>query len=156
MIVAVTVERLGAVSLPHKAKVLFTRKRSYISIAAITAFFLIFYTRIILTFGIVKILPVNGNIAEDGMDENLNNETSFVSPSDEPVVESDKQLAISICSPGKNWYLFAPGVWNWFDLAWYTCAPFVIILFCNIGIILIVTRATAARKQMAIQGMYFL
>ena len=85
-------ERLGAVSLPHKAKVLFTRKRSYISIAAITAFFLIFYTRIILTFGIVKILPVNGNIAEDGMDENLNNETSIVSQSDEPVVESDKQL----------------------------------------------------------------
>ena len=107
LIVAVTMERLGAVSLPHKAKVLFTRKRSYISIAAIAAFFFIFYTRIILTFGIVKILPANSSNVDDGMEETLNNKTYFVSPSDKPVVVPDEQLAMSILQPRGKFGIFS-------------------------------------------------
>ena len=132
LIVAVTAERLGIVSLPHKAKSLFTRKRSYIVISSIAMFFIIFNTRIIFTFGIFKIaLTNNGNIT-DGL---INHE-------------------MSICSPDKNQYLFPTTVWMWFDLAWYNIIPFVVILLCNIGIIVIVTRATTARRHMATQGMY--
>ena len=152
LIVGVTVERLGAVSLPHRAKVLFTRRRSYISIACITAFFFIFYTRIIMTFGIVKIF-LDEPVADIPVQIPGLNGSSTVYPTEETLINKDKEETIlNICSPSKHWYMFSPGTWVWFDLVWYSYAPFFIILFCNIAIIIIVTRASSARKHMAGQG----
>ena len=63
-------ERLGAVTLPHKAKILFTRKRSYIAVAVISILFIIFNAPFLVTFGIVKI-PVKhiDSVTNDAVEE---------------------------------------------------------------------------------------
>ena len=145
---AVTVERLGVVSLPHKAKILFTRKRSCIVIALITIFFCASNTRIFMTFGTIKILLNNMDLVDDAIHDNMTNLTTMAIGQ-----EAEGESYIMICTPEKSKYLLPTTVWMFFNLTWYNLVPFLVILFCNICIIIIVTRATSARKHMATQGM---
>ena len=142
LIVAVTVERLGAVSLPHKAKLLFTRGRSYVATAVISVFFVISNTRIFMTFDIVKIPIPNVEIISDEI-FGLNNS-----------MEEYNLTTNNICSPDKNQYLFPTKVWMWYDLASYNFLPFLIILVGNISIIILITKASSARKRMSSQGKF--
>ena len=60
----------------------------------------------------------------------------------------------NICSPDKNEYLFPTSVWMWYDLASYNFVPFLIILVGNISIIILITKASSARKRMSTQGKF--
>ena len=117
LIVAVTAERLGVVTLPHKAKILFTQKRSWIVIASIAAFFCVFNTYIFMTYGTIKIVFSNFDFVGDAFQESLTNLTTM--PSVLPgTSKMEGEQHVTVCSPGKNKYLFPPAVWVWFDLAW--------------------------------------
>ena len=123
-----------------------------------------------MTFGIVKI-KLNGISVDGGTAVTLNNLTTTVNKFDlytekfkEDFMSSTQPMApkdntedkqkgiIIICSPDKDKYILPTTVWMWFDLAWYNLVPFLVILLCNIGIIITVTRASTARKRMANQG----
>ena len=145
LIVAVTVERWGAVTLPHKAKVLFTRKRSYIAVAAIAMFFIVFDIPYLLTFGILKI-PVP-NV------DSLSNTTSVeLSSNSTLATEGGLEKTINVCAPDKYYILFPYTGWMAYGLAAYNLVPFVFLMVGNITIIKVITRASLARKMMSSRG----
>ena len=140
-------ERLGAVTLPHKAKILFTRKRSYIAVAVISIFFIIFNAPFLVTFGIVKI-PVKHI-------DSVTNDAVVELPSDSPLTtENDLEENIAICSPNKNKFFIPYRIWMWYPMAAYNVVPFLILFVSNITIITIITRATATRRTLSSHGKY--
>ena len=143
MIVGVTVERLGAVTLPHKAKILFTRKRSYIAVFAISLVFCIFNAPFLFTFGIVK------NTVSESSDALVE-----LSSNGSLATESILETITTTCSPRKNNFFIPYKIWTWYPMAAYNVVPFLILLASNITIITIITRAAAKRKTMSSRGKY--
>ena len=138
-------ERLGAVTLPHKAKILFTRKRSYIAVAAIVIFFIIFNAPFLVTFGIVKIPVTNIDPISDDAKMEFPSESSLTT-------ENGLETVISICSPNKNKFFIPYRIWMWYPMASYNVVPFFILLISNITIITHITRATARRRMLSTHG----
>ena len=101
-----------------------------------------------MTFGIVKIPITKTKIIRNeifGANNSVEEQTTNFE--DEPNTNN-------ICSPDKNEYLFPTSVWMWYDLASYNFVPFLIILVGNISIIILITKASSARKRMSTQGKF--
>ena len=166
--------------MPHRAKSLFIRKRSYIVIISMILFQFIFYLYVFKTIGIVYIpknpdSPPLSDIKEflestevsnsystkdneySGLtmstvgNYDLNLNTPGGSGNRSEETAPEVEL-LPICSTMQARFLFPPPVWTWFLLAWYTFIPFFIILICNIGICVTVARAAAARKNFMTAG----
>ena len=137
-----TVERFGAVTVPHRAKALFTRKKSYIVVAAIAMFFIVFNVPYLLTSGIVKIITAKV--------DSVINASSGELPSNSPfTTEGGPEKTINVCAPDKNYILFPYTGWMSYVLAAYNIVPFLFLMVGNITIITVITRASAVRKKMS-------
>ena len=138
-------ERLAAVTLPHKTKVLFTRKRSYIAVAIISIFFIIFNAPFLVTFGIFKIPVTNMDSVSDDAVMEFPSANSLTT-------ENGLETTINICSPNKNKFFIPYSIWTWYPMASYNVVPFLILLVSNITIITHITRATARRRMLSSHG----
>ena len=116
--------------------------------AVISLFFVISNTRILMTFGIVKIPITKMEMISDEIFSANNSVEEYVTSSEDDLNTNN------ICSPDKNQYLFQTSVWMWYDLASYNFVPFLIILVGNISIIILITKASSARKRMSTQGKF--
>ena len=135
-------ERFGAVTVPHKAKVLFTRRGSYIAVAAIAMFFIVFNVPYLLTFGI----PI------PDVDPSIGGSSGEVSSNSPFTTERSFEKTINVCAPDKNYILFPYTGWMSYGLAAYNIVPFLVLMVGNITIITVITRASAARKRMSSRG----